>query len=186
MEDDGQNRKNLRGVGRRAAARGDVDRAAAVAAELYKPVEQWDWEELTRGRPRTRDGNFDAMVPTWLTPVVQREAERRLITMGKQKLAGYLGQAIETFAKLMTNEETDAHGKPIVPPSVKLDAAKFIFENIVGKATTRVEVEATEGTFGLLAGAMVMSGGSDAHPVVIQEANPETVDPEDTEGEFDL
>lgn len=179
MEDDSQHRKTLRRIGRNASARGDLDRVAEVAAELYKPVDQWDWEELTKGRPRTRNGDFDAIVPTWLTPLVQREAERRLIRMSRQKLAGYVDQAIETFARLITNEETDDHGKPIVPPSVKLEAAKFVWENTVGKAPTKVEVEASEGVFELLAGAMVMPDGSDAHPVVIQG---DDLDPEDPAG----
>jgi hypothetical protein len=167
VEQDREARKRLRDVARRAASRGRVDRVAEIATELYKPVEEWDWEELTRGRPRTRDGRFDAATPSWLTPVVQREIERRLGVVGKQKLAEHLDVAIQTFAKLLTDDERDDRGRPLVPPAVRLQAASFIYEHLVGKATTRVEVEAhTDEVFFRLAGAMVVDG-TPAHPVAI-------------------
>src|SRR5262245_63124610 len=37
---------------------------------LYKPIEQWDPEELARGRPRSRDGNFTGRPPRWITRAV--------------------------------------------------------------------------------------------------------------------
>jgi hypothetical protein len=167
VEQDHENRKQLRNLARRAASRGRVDRVEQIASELYKPVEDWDWEELTRGRPRKRNGELGAPSPAWLTPVVRREIERRLGVVGKQKLAEHLDVAIATFAKLLTDDERDDRGRPLVPPAVRLQAASFIYEHLVGKATTRVEVEAhTDEVFFRLAGAMVVDG-TPAHPVAI-------------------
>jgi hypothetical protein len=47
--------------------------------------------------------------------------------------------AIDVIRWVMMNNEVDDKGKPIVPASTKLDAAKFLMEHIVGKPTQRIE-----------------------------------------------
>ena len=39
----------------------------------------------------------------------------------------------------MSSQELDIKGRPMVPASTKLDAAKFLLEHVVGKPTQRVE-----------------------------------------------
>src|SRR5688572_29031807 len=34
---------------------------------LYKPMDEWDEEELARGRPRAADGTFRGKSPSWIT-----------------------------------------------------------------------------------------------------------------------
>lgn len=110
----------------------------------YKRVSDWDYEELARGRPRCADGSFKGPMPAWITPLVRREAERRLVDLAKSELATHVSSAVAVIHNLMMDEEVDDDGKPIVSPSVKLDAAKFVIEQIVGKSKQRVDLEAGE------------------------------------------
>jgi hypothetical protein len=47
--------------------------------------------------------------------------------------------ALDTVKWIITSDETDERGKPIIPASVKLQASQMLLEHIVGKPTQRVE-----------------------------------------------
>lgn len=134
------------------------DQMAEEAALVYKkPVTEWDMEELARGRPRNAAGDFRGGMPAWITPLVRREAERRLVDMAKAELATHVSSAIKVIYDLMTNDETDFEtGRPIVSPQTKLAAAQFIIEQIMGKSKQRVDIEAGQTVTEFLAG---FSGG---------------------------
>lgn len=134
----------------------------------YKDVTEWDFEELARGKPRCADGSFKGPAPRWLTPVIRKEATRRLGDMTRAMLATQVESAVTVMTTLMTDDERDEEtGKPIVPATVKMDAAKFIIEQTIGKAKQRVDIEAGESVQDFLAqfsGGIVNRDGSAYRP----------------------
>lgn len=106
-------------------------------------LEEWDMEELARGRPREPDGTFrnTGKTPRWLTPAIAVEARRRLIEKTYGGMAKHLPAAIKVMYELMTSEEIDYNGKPVVDSRTKFAAAAFIIEHFVGKPRMFVELE---------------------------------------------
>lgn len=147
-----------------------LDRDMKILADSRKPVEEWDMEELARGRPKDADGHFRGAPPKWITPIVLGEAKRRLGVESYRLLSGHITDAINVMHKLMMSTERDADGKPIVDARTRMQAAMFIIEQVMGKAKARVEVDTNDNTRTFLAGALkvVDNDGElvDAHPVV--------------------
>jgi hypothetical protein len=131
-----------------------------------KPIEEWDLQELARGRPRSKDGTFKGRTPAWLSPAVTKEAKRRLLEHTFGELAGHVDQAVKAIGDLITSDEVDDNGKPLVDARTRLEAAKFVIENLIGKPKAIIEVEAGEAVRQFLAGALVLDDGSPAHPVI--------------------
>lgn len=152
---------------------------------LYeKPVEDWDMEELARGRPRNKAGNFQGPRPTWLTPIILKAAQDRLRQLTRQELSIYAGDAVRVMASLMKNEDTDFDGKPLVPPGVRLSAAQYVMDQIIGKPTTPVEVTGNVILQTLMADVLVNDeSGTVAHPVIDGEVIEESDDEEDGDEE---
>jgi hypothetical protein len=67
--------------------------------------------------------------------------------------------AIKTVAKLMTSEEVDEKGKPIVDARTQLAASVFVIEHIIGKPTAIVELTADDFTRQAIAAAIVLDDG---------------------------
>lgn len=123
-----------------------------------KPLDEWDVEELAHGRPRDKSGGFRGKTPVWITAAVQQEAKRRLLDHTFGSMAAYVDSAIDTVHTLMTSDEIDDNGKPIVDARVKLAAATFIIEHVVGKPKAVVEV-GEDTTRQALALAIVLDDG---------------------------
>lgn len=143
---------------------------AKADVELYyqKPIEEWDFEELQRGRPRASDGRFYGNKPKWLTPVLMAEAQARLKTMTAQQLGMYAGDAIEVMAELMNESRV---------PMVRFQAAKYILDQIIGLPTQRVEAKAQIEFESLLADVMVNpDGSSDGIVIDLEEGDWEEED----------
>lgn len=154
---------NVRRRLRRANA--DIDRDVEML--LPKPLDEWDLEELARGKCRDKNGHWTGRPGVWLTPKVQQEIKKRLIqkTFGEMSLE--VGNAIKAVHKLITSTEVDYEtGKPIVPPSVQLQASQYILDHIIGKSTVKVDVEQGSTLHAILAGALVNPDGTVAHPVI--------------------
>jgi hypothetical protein len=162
-----------------------LEKVKADVGLLYKPIEEWDFEELARGRPRNADGKFlTGRKPEWLTPVLQAEIERRLKTITREQLSVHVGAAIKVMHDLMSSTDTDEDGRPLVPASVKLDAAKFIVEQVIGKAKVHVDVDTGDKLTAMLARALVNPDGSSYEPKMIEGAavDEEDDDPADVAG----
>lgn len=134
----------------------------AMLANAQKPLEEWDLEELARGRPRDKEGMFRGRTPIWITPALRSEAARRLKVEALSYLSGHVSDAIKVLVDLMMNAED---------PKLQADCAKFIIEHVIGKATSKIDLELGEGTKGMLAKALVTRNKTtgqlvDAHPVV--------------------
>jgi hypothetical protein len=136
--------------------RGKTLQTNAVAA-LYpdKPIEEWDNEELAHGRPRNADGSFTGTKPAWITRQVHEEAVRRFTEDVQSNMRGIIPTALITVQMILESEETDKRGRPVVPYGVKLDAAKWVVEHLVGKPTQRVEADISVRLQGMLANVMV-------------------------------
>lgn len=158
----------------------DLDRDAELYAihGYKKPIHEWDLEELARGRVRDKNGEFRGRAPSWITPVIMKEAKRRLLAETYGKLAGHIDQAVVTMGNLLTSEEVDENGKPLVDSKTKFAAAAFIIEHTIGKPKAVVEIDATEDTKNALAAAIVLDDG--------QPQDHEVIDGEFTEEESDV
>lgn len=168
---------------RRQTKHMDEDLEALYAATNYKPVDQWDLEELAKGRPRQgKNGSFRPGVkPTWITPKIHAEIRRRLMEEGFNSLASHLVPAIQCLADMLGNEQVDEWGTPIVSAKTKVEISKFIIEQILGKARQRIDLGAQPSFRDFLAGALVLPGGKPAHPVVEGTVVEDTDDEEDEE-----
>jgi hypothetical protein len=150
-------------------------RATALEADmemLYgKPLEDWDLEELARGRPRASDGRFTGPKPKWISAAVQVEAKRRLLEETHGMLAGHVHQAVRTMADLMTSQELDDKGKPIVDARTRFAAAAFIIEHLIGKPVALADVKLmVDEPKQAIAAAIVLDDGlpQDVAPQVIE------------------
>jgi hypothetical protein len=131
-----------------------------------KPLAEWDLEELARGRPRNKHGTFSGACPQWVTPVVMREAKRRLAQNTFGELAIHLPLAIQVIVNLMKSKALDERGRPLVDAATKFKAAAFLVEHVMGKPKASVEIEGADVVKSFLANALVLDDGDPAHPVV--------------------
>lgn len=149
---------------------------------LYKkPIEEWDMEELARGRPRNKAGNFQGPKPRWVTPLIAKEAQDRLRVLTKAEIGAAVEDAIRVMVDLMKNEETDYDGKPLVSANVRLQAATYVMDQIIGKPTASVEVSGNVVLESLFASVVVNEDGTPSHPVI----DAEVVEDEETDDDED-
>lgn len=123
--------------------------------QLYKPVDEWDAEELAHGRPRNAAGNFKGFPPKYIPREVHERALERFKIIIKQGMNVQSLTALKTVQMILESEETDNRGKPIVTASAKLDAAKFLLEHIVGKPTQPMTSDVSVKLQGILGTVMV-------------------------------
>jgi hypothetical protein len=131
----------------------------AILANHRKPLEEWDTEELARGRPRDQNGKFTGAPPKWITPALVTEAKRRLQVRAFGDLAVCVNDAIKAVHRIIVSTAVDDTGHPIVSAGDKLRAAQFVIEMVLGKAKQRVDLEAGDTLRAMLAGALVMPDG---------------------------
>lgn len=163
LDDDGKPTKRKRGRPAtstnpkqlRARARRKQIAADEAIALLHKPIEEWDDEELARGRPKAKDGTFKGKAPQWINRKVHEEAIRRFQEAVRKDMNVHTIAALRKLGDLLESVETDANGKPIVPPSVQADIAKFLIEHVVGKPTARVEQDISVKLQAVLGAAIV-------------------------------
>ena len=121
----------------------------------YKPVSEWDNEELARGKPRNSQGSFSGSAPSWLSEAIQAEARKRL----KETTFSALMAHSEALMKVLVGLATD----PETPASVRADVGKFVYEQLLGKARQRMTIDAElsprEKTMSALASAIVLPDG---------------------------
>lgn len=155
-----------------------IDRDIAI---LYKPVAEWDWEELSRGRPRSENGKFVGAKPKWIDATIQKEIERRMVKMTEDEVMSHARDAIQTLSQLMVDTDTDITGKPVVSAQVRADCAKYILNRVLGTPTTKHEVTGDPAYVALMGKIMVNPDGDDAHPViegeVVEDEEPEEEGP---------
>jgi hypothetical protein len=118
----------------------------------YKPVAQWDLEELGRGRPKNSNGSFTGgPAPKWLTPAIEAERRKRLKQATHDALMAHTDAAMRVLGELVKNPET--------PASVRADIGKFIYEQLHGKAKSKIDLDAKVTPQTALAAAIVLDDG---------------------------
>jgi hypothetical protein len=143
---------------RRKAGRADEEIDHYIKVHYQKPIDEWDWEELAKGRVRDKRGGFRGRAAPWITPLVVREARRRLIEGVYGELGTSAKYALQTLHRLVTDGEVD--------DKVALDAAKYIIDHIIGKPKALVEIDASDNVRQFLARALVLDDGKPQHQVI--------------------
>lgn len=151
----------------------------AEHSHYFKPVHDWDLEELAHGRPRGKNGGFQGRAPGWLTAEIVREARKRLVDHTSGLLGKHVEFAVRTMIKLIKSEEYDEKGRPIVDAKTKLQACMFIIEHVKGKPQQFMEVDATNFTRQMVAAAIILDDGSPQDEPVVLEGEFEEQEEED-------
>lgn len=126
---------------------------------LYKPVEEWDAEELARGRPRDKNGGFQGKPPRWITRELHEESMTRFRQVIRDGMNTRTNDALTVIKNILDDDERDENNKPIVSASTKLDAAKFLVEHVLGKPKQHIETDISVRLQGLLATSVVNGTG---------------------------
>jgi len=162
--------KQIRARARRKATK--HQRIAQSELEtLYKPLEEWDMEELARGRPRASDGTFKGRPPAYISREVHEKAMERFRDMVRGEMQIHTVSALKLLGNIIDNDETDDRGKPLVNASTKLEAVKFLLEHVVGKPKQPVEADISVKLQGILGAALVTPGDASAF-AAFQPASP--------------
>ena len=173
----------------RARARRDPKRSLSkseVSALMGKPIEEWDMEELARGRPRNAQGTFTGGVPSYISRQVHEQALERFKQMVRTDMRSLTVRALEVLGNILEDEEVDDRGRPLVSPSEKRQTAQFLIEHLIGKPTQPIENDISIKLQGILGAVLVqpdqMTGyvPSSSHRI-IEGAVVE--DEEDTDGD---
>ena len=131
-------------------------REAKLDRELLgRPVEEWDMEELARGRPRNAIGTFEGRPPAFVTREVHELAMSRFKEMVKTDMAGQTITALEVINGVLKSDEVDNRGRALVSPSTKLTAAQFLIEHIIGKPVQHQTSDISVSLQGILGTVMV-------------------------------
>lgn len=144
-----------------------------LAVVYQKPIEEWDFEELQRGRPRNAQGTFSGGRPKWISPIIMEEARKRLRSMGQVELGRHTSSAIRVMVQLMEDYETI--------DLVRFQAAKYVLDQILGMPVNKVEVEGSINIRQFLADVMENPDGtrSDDDDIVDAEVVEEDDDDDD-------
>jgi hypothetical protein len=121
----------------------------------YKDIDEWDDEELARGRPRDTNGQFRGAPYKYIPREVHERAVERFKVLVREQMNVHSIEALKTIQMVLESDEVDHKGKPIVPASTKLDAAKFLLEHIVGKPVQPTQSEVSVKLQGILGAVMV-------------------------------
>lgn len=147
--------KQIRARARRRAKRGEIMSTQELEYLYRKPIDEWDLEELSHGRPRGPNGDFSGPHPKWISSALHEEAMERYTAAVKTEMNATTVDALDTLKHLINNDDCDDKGKPVVPASVKLDAAKFLIEHVIGKPKQRIESDVSVKLQGILGQVMV-------------------------------
>lgn len=134
-----------------------------------KPLSEWDEEELARGRPRDRRGGFAGSQSQYVTRAAHEEAIRRFTDLTQSNMRALIPKALAMVEIILDCNDVDARGKPVIPYGVKLDAAKWTIEHLVGKPTQRVEADISVRLQGILAGVMINPGEEPSTPILAEQ-----------------
>lgn len=172
-------KKKIRRQLRKQARREEELDKAIVAG---KPIEDWDPEELARGRPRDKNGHFAGRSPQWITREIHEKAIRMFQDHTQKEIRSLVPTALETLQWILDSDEADKRGRPLVPASTKLAAAQLVVEHVIGKPRQPVDMDISVKLTAILANVMVQPGQEGAKSLV-PTIDPDFVDAEVVEDE---
>jgi hypothetical protein len=147
--------KQIRARARRKAKRSDIMSDQELEYLYRKPLDEWDLDELAKGRPKNSKGHFSGPAPKWVTASVHEEAMAKYTAAVKSSMRATTVDALGLLKELINDDNVDDKGRPFVAASTKLDAAKFLIEHVVGKPTQRIESDVSVKLQGILGQVMV-------------------------------
>ena len=163
------------------------------ADAIWKPIEEWDMEELARGRPRAADGSFRGKKPAYVSRELHETAMDNFKQMVRSEMNGNTVDALLVLNEVLSNNDHDAKGRPVVGWATKVDAAKWMVEHVLGKAVQPTTSDISAKLQLILGAAMVnpsdsempaeLEGYRPAHIGFRQEAVDPDADPEDEDVE---
>jgi hypothetical protein len=144
----------------RARARRKLQKGKRLDDETFeawagKPIEEWDLEELARGRTRDIGGGFRGKPPQYMPRAVHERIAERFKMLVRDQMNQNAVQALGVISNLITDDNLDDKGKPLVPASVKLDASKWLVEHVIGKPKQEVQQDISVKLQGILGAVMV-------------------------------
>lgn len=137
-----------------------------IETVFEKPIDEWDWEELSHGRPRGANGTFQGGKPKWITPAITAEAKRRMRVLTEDELMTHARDAIGVLVGLMRNDEVDDFGKPHVPASVKAQCSQYVINQAIGTPTAKMEITTASPLELLMADVLVNPDGQPSHQII--------------------
>lgn len=127
----------------------------AAFADLMKPIDEWDNEELARGRPRDSGGGFRGPAPKYISREMHERIMERFRSQIRLGMNVHSVSALDTIDYVLTNVDEDDKGKPLVGAGTKLDAAKFLLEHVIGKPVQPTTSDISVKLQGILGAVMV-------------------------------
>jgi hypothetical protein len=146
--------KRIRARARRAARRGETI-PKQERDMIWKPIEDWDIEELARGKPRNANGDFRGKTPAYVTREVHEQAMDLFKRQIRLEMNGKAVDALMVLSQILGNDEVDEKGRPLVAAGTKLDGAKFLIEHVIGKAVQPTTNDISVKLQGILGMALV-------------------------------
>lgn len=156
--------KQVRARARRTIKKGKKLDDETFEAWAGKPIDEWDLEELARGRPRDRRGGFAGKPPAYMPRAVHERIAERFKMLIRDGMNANAVAALGVIQNLLNNEEYDEKGKPLVGANVKLDAAKWLIEHVVGKPVQPQTSDISVKLQGILGAVMVNPVLDEGHP----------------------
>lgn len=156
--------KQVRARTRRTIAKGKKVSDEDFEAWCGKPIDEWDIEELARGRARDAGGGFRGMPPKYMPRAVHERIAERFKMLVRDQLNQNSVVALGVIRNLLENEDIDGKGKPLVSASTKLDAAKWLVEHVVGKPVQPTQTDVSVKLQGILGAVMVNPVLDENHP----------------------
>lgn len=149
--------KNPKQIRARARRKGGMDTLTTQEKQalLQKPMEEWDLEELAKGRPKDKNGKFTGRAPSWITRDMHEKSIEMFKELVRQDMRSHAVVALNVIRDMLENDEEDNRGKALVPAGVKADLAKFLIEHLVGKPTQPVQADINLKLQGILGAVLV-------------------------------
>lgn len=158
--------KQVRSRARRKLVKGKRLDDETFEAWAGKPIDEWDLEELARGRTRDSGGGFRGKPPAYMPRAVHERIAERFKMLVRDQMNQNAVQALGVISNLIMSDDTDEKGKPLVPASVKLDASKWLVEHVVGKPVQPTQSDVSVKLQGILGAVMVQPTLNQDHPDV--------------------
>jgi hypothetical protein len=97
-------------------------------------VSELDNEELARGYPKASDGSFRGRPPQVIPTALHNRMRKELFERAEVQLKKDLPDAAKFMSEIIADEEVDV--------KIRLDAAKWLIERVMGKNPTQIQISA--------------------------------------------
>jgi hypothetical protein len=158
-----------------------VQISPSAASVLYdgESLDDWDDEELVRGKRRGKDGKFRGRPPAVLPIQFVQELNRRRFTRAHAILADSLEDAARMLRAIIAD--------PDAPYADRLKAIEILFDRILGRPTERLQLGIDDeprwkravatAIVGTLEDAQALGSGSDTDVIDLEPEEDVLVDP---------